>query len=193
MADNTPWKTTASPGVSFTPQEFEQVSKYLCGSLVRPYPNIMVPQSAGPCQLANPTETQMAAIFESCPFRGVMSFFAGGALGGFFGLFSSSIAPHQTHVQMNTRETLIDMRNTIMSNAKNFAVIGLMFAGTECIIESYRGKSDLKNAVYSGFATGGLLGFRAGPTAAIWGGCGFAAFSVAIDYFMHSSSLFNPK
>ena len=48
------------------------------------------------------------------------------------------------HVQMNTRETLIDMRNTIASNAKNFAVIGLMFAGTECVIESYRGKSDLK-------------------------------------------------
>ena len=93
-------KPLFSPGVSFTPQEFEQVSKYLCGSLVRPYPNIMVPQSAGPCQLANPAETQMAAIFESCPFRGVMSFFAGGALGGFFGLFSSSIAPHQTHVQV---------------------------------------------------------------------------------------------
>ena len=49
----------------------------------------------------------------------------------------------------------------------------------------------MMNAVYSGFATGGLLGFRAGPVAAMYGGCGFAAFSVAIDYFMHNSSLFN--
>ena len=67
------------------------------------------------------------------------------------------------------------------------------FASTECVIESYRGKSDMKNAVYSGFATGGLLGFRAGPMGAVWGGCGFAAFSVAIDYFMHHSSLMNPQ
>jgi len=178
---------------TFTPEEFDKVSKYLTGSLVRPYSNILVPQSAGPARLQGPEETRMQTVMESCPFRGVMSFVAGGALGGFFGLFSSSIAPHQTAVQMNTRETLIDMKNTIASSAKNFAIIGLMFASTECVIESYRGKSDLKNAVYSGFVTGGLLGFRAGPQAAVTAGCGFAAFSVAIDYFMHSSSLFNPK
>ncbi len=61
------------------------------------------------------------------------------------------------------------------------------------MIESYRGKSDFKNAMYSGFVTGGLLGFRAGAMGAVYGGCGFAAFSLAIDYFMHHSSLFNPK
>ena len=55
-----------------------------------------------------------------------MSFVVGGALGGFIGLFSSSIAPQHTHVTMSTRETLIDMKTTIVSNAKNFAVIGLM-------------------------------------------------------------------
>ena len=33
-------------------------------------------------------------------------------------------------VQLSTRETLIDMRNTIVSNAKGFAFIGFMFAGT---------------------------------------------------------------
>ena len=94
---------------------------------------------------------------------------------------------------MTTKETLIDMKNTITSSGKNFAVIGLMFASTECMVESYRGKSDMKNAVYSGFITGGLLGLRAGVMGAVYGGCGFAAFSVVIDYFMHSSELFNPK
>ena len=94
---------------------------------------------------------------------------------------------------MTTKETLIDMKNTISSSAKNFALIGLMFATTDCLIESYRGKSDMKNAVYSGFVTGGLLGFRAGAMGAVYGGCGFAAFSVVIDYFMHTSELFNPK
>jgi hypothetical protein len=34
--------------------------------------------------------------------------------GGFIGLFNSSIAPHQTAVQMSTRETLLDMKNTIV-------------------------------------------------------------------------------
>ena len=85
---------------------------------------------------------------------------------------------------MNTRETLIDMRKTISGSAKNFAIFGLMFAGTECLIESYRAKSDIKNAIYAGFITGGLIGLRAGPMSAVYAGCGFAAFSVAIEHFM---------
>merc|ERR1712154_83062 len=107
--------------------------------------------------------------------------------------FSSSIAPHHQTVQLSTRETLIDMKNTIVSNAKAFAFIGFVFAGTECIIESYRAKTDMKNAVYSGAVTGGVLGLRAGIKAAGMGAAGFAAFSAAIDYFMHTSSLFNPQ
>merc|ERR1712096_457088 len=114
--------------------------------------------------------------------KSVMSFVVGGALGGFMGLFQSSIAPHHTGpVQMSTRETLIDMKNTIVSNAKGFAFIGFVFAGTECIIESYRAKTDMKNAVYSGAVTGGILGLRAGIKAAGMGAAGFAAFSAAID------------
>ena len=92
---------------------------------------------------------------------------------------------------MNTRETLIDMKNTIVSNAKTFAVVGLMFAGTECAVESYRGVSDWRNSCYAGGITGALLGLRAGVKAAGFGAAGFAAFSLAIDYFMHTSSFFN--
>ena len=55
-----------------------------------------------------------------------------------------------------------------------------------------RAKTDVWNAVYGGGATGGLLGLRAGVKAASIGACGFAAFSAAIDYFMHNSTLFNP-
>ena len=110
----------------FSPAEFEQVSKYLIGSQIRPYPNVIVPQSNGPARVQPKEELMMMNVMESCAFKSVMSFVVGGALGGFIGLFTSSIAPQHTAVQMNTRETLIDMRKTIFSNAKNFAVIGLM-------------------------------------------------------------------
>ncbi|XP_059095311.1 mitochondrial import inner membrane translocase subunit Tim22-like isoform X1 [Tigriopus californicus] len=177
----------------FSPTEFESVAQYLMGSQVRPYPNVFVPQSAGPARVQAKEELFMQNMMESCAFKSSMSFVVGGALGAFLGLFSSSMAPHQTTVQLNTRDTLIDMGKTISSHAKNFAMIGFMFAGTECLVESYRGQTDLNNAVYSGFITGGLLGMRAGPMGAVWGGTGFAAFSLAIDYFMHESSLFNPE
>ena len=42
----------------------------------------------------------MQSVIESCPFKSVMSFVVGGALGGFMGLFSSSIAPHHQTVQV---------------------------------------------------------------------------------------------
>ena len=66
----------------------------------------------------------MTNFAESCPFRACMSFVVGGALGGFLGLFNSSIAPSQAAQQMTTRETLRDMRITIGSSAKQFATIG---------------------------------------------------------------------
>jgi import inner membrane translocase subunit TIM22 len=176
----------------FTPEEFEQVSKYLISSPIRLYPNVIVPQSNGIARVQTREELNMQSVIESCPFKGTMSFVVGGALGAFLGLFQSSVAPQHTAVAMSTKETLIDMRNSITGSAKNFAVIGLMFASTECMIESYRGKTDYKNAMGSGFVTGGLLGYRAGPMGAVYGGCGFAAFSLAIDYFMHHSSMFNP-
>jgi len=192
MSDPIQSSDSPNQNLVFTPAEFEGISKYLIGSSVRLYPTIFVPQSAGPVRIQGKPELMMASVIESCPFKSVMSFVVGGALGGFMGLFNSSIAPHHQTVQLSTRETLIDMKNTIGSSAKGFAFIGFMFAGTECIIESYRAKTDLKNAVYSGAVTGGILGLRAGIKAAGMGAAGFAAFSAAIDYFMHTSSLFNP-
>jgi len=175
--------------IEFTPKEFEEVTKYLLG--IR-YQSVHVPQSGGPVRIQSKPELFAQNMMESCPVKSVMSMIVGGALGAFMGLFSSSIAPHHTH-QMSTRETLIDMKRSIVSSAKGFAFIGFAFAGTECIIESYRAKHDLQNQVYSGAVVGGMLGLRAGVKAAGFGAAGFAAFSAAIDYFMHNSSFFTPK
>ena len=70
------------------------------------------------------------------------------------------------------------------SSAKNFAIVGSIFAGTECCIESYRAKNDLWNGVSAGCLTGGVLAAGAGPKAAAVGCAGFAAFSAAIDYYL---------
>jgi len=72
---------TKSRQIVFSPKEFEQVSKYLMGSQIRPYPSILVPQSAGPARIQTREELMMQNVMESCPFRGVMSFVVGGAMG----------------------------------------------------------------------------------------------------------------
>ncbi len=41
-----------------------------------------------------------------------------------------------TSEKMTTRETLRDMGQKSKSYAKNFAIVGFMFAGTECLLET---------------------------------------------------------
>ena len=67
--------------------------------------------------------------------------------------------------------------------------LGGIYGATECIIEKYRAKSDIKNAAYAGCFTGGALG-RSGGATGIVGGCGlFALWSVAIEKVMHSDMM----
>jgi mitochondrial import inner membrane translocase subunit TIM22 len=64
--------------------------------------------------------------------------------------------------QQTAREVIGEMRTAMHSYGKNFAVIGMVFAGIECTIESQRGVSDWKNGTYAGGITGGLIGLRGG-------------------------------
>ncbi|GLD74770.1 mitochondrial import inner membrane translocase subunit Tim22 [Lates japonicus] len=127
---------------------------------------------------------------ESCAFKSVLACVGGFVLGGAFGVFTAGIDtnvgfdPKDPLRTPTAREVLKDMGQRGMSYAKNFAIVGAMFSCTECIIESHRGVSDWKNAVYSGCVTGGAIGFRAGLKAGILGCGGFAAFSAAIEYYL---------
>lgn len=105
-------------------------------------------------------------------------------------LHTSPTAQHITTLPM--REQLKagfrDMGARSFSSAKNFGKVGAIFAGTECCIEGFRAKNDLKNGVMAGCITGGMLAAPAGPQAAAIGCAGFAAFSLAIDAYMRQPS-----
>ena len=50
---------------------------------------------------------------------------------------------------MTARQTLRDMAQKSKSYAKNFAMIGLMFAGTECLLESVSSRKNKKKQINS--------------------------------------------
>jgi hypothetical protein len=66
--------------------------------------------------------------------------FPGGAVGAAFGLFTAGVDPSTAVApgkeQPTARLVLKEMGSRSFSYAKNFALIGAMFAGTECVIES---------------------------------------------------------
>ncbi|KAJ3237865.1 Mitochondrial import inner membrane translocase subunit tim22 [Chytriomyces hyalinus] len=123
----------------------------------------------------NPT-AQMAItqLTEACPTKSVLALTAGFALGGVFGMFMSSMdmssqMEFEKYQNMSTREqirhTLRDMGSRSYATAKNFAIVGAVFAGSECVIESYRAKNDIYNGVTAGCFTGAALAARGGPKA----------------------------
>jgi len=66
-----------------------------------------------------------------------MLFVTGGAMGAVFGLFTAGIDPNITGTETPTVQLVAkEMKVRTVSYAKNFAVLGAMFAGTECLIES---------------------------------------------------------
>lgn len=76
------------------------------------------------------------------------------------------------------------MKKACHGSGKNFGAIGLMFAGTECVIDGYRGWHDWTSSPTTGFIVGGSMGLRAGIKPGVYGGAGFAVFSYIIDRFM---------
>ncbi|MCJ1310376.1 Mitochondrial import inner membrane translocase subunit tim22 [Agyrium rufum] len=141
----------------------------------------------------------LQAAMESCPVKTAMSGGMGFALGGAFGLFMSSmsydtpLSPQGAAISAlpwkeQLRRGFRDMGAKSLSSAKGFGLVGAMYAGSECCIEGFRAKNDMTNAVAAGCVTGGILGAKGGPTGALIGCGGFAAFSVAIETYLRMPS-----
>ncbi|KAL8680060.1 MAG: hypothetical protein Q9186_003699 [Xanthomendoza sp. 1 TL-2023] len=90
---------------------------------------------------------QMQMAMDSCAGKTVAAGVVGFALGGAFGLFMSSMSydtPLSAQGQQLTnlplrqqlRSGFRDMGSRSYSSAKSFGVIGAMFAGSECCIET---------------------------------------------------------
>ncbi|XP_057319349.1 mitochondrial import inner membrane translocase subunit Tim22 [Microplitis mediator] len=166
---------------------WDQVAVYFISNHQRIRDNIIIPRGAAPVHIKTNEEKAVETAMESCLFKSAMSCVLGFGLGAAIGLFSSSVNPNVAAVekQQTAREIFREMKTTTLGYAKNFAAVGCVFSAIECSIESYRGKTDWKNGTYAGGLTGGLIGLRAGVKAGIIGAAGFAAFSTAIDYYMH--------
>ncbi|KAL1502856.1 hypothetical protein ABEB36_007936 [Hypothenemus hampei] len=154
--------TTSVPKRLLTPEEWSTLTNYFVGNNYRYRENIIIPRNLGPVQIKSNEEKMVETFFESCPFKVIMSCVAGYGLGAVIGLFSSSIGPQSvTNVETQTaRQVFNEMKTTTLSYAKNFALIGALFSGVECTIETMRGKSDWKNGTYAGAVTGGMIGLR---------------------------------
>jgi len=170
-------------------QDFAKIQLALLSNDPKYRTSVVIPRTLGPVKIKTREEKLVEAGFDSCAFKAIMSCVLGFGLGGVIGLFSSSVNPVITvpgAPTPTTRQVFREMGANCLTHGKNFALVGAIFATTECAVESYRGKNDWKNGTLAGGITGGLIGVRAGVRAGVIGAAGFAIFSTIIDYYMKS-------
>ncbi|XP_044104151.1 mitochondrial import inner membrane translocase subunit Tim22 isoform X1 [Neovison vison] len=155
-----------APGSAEAPLQYSLLLQYLVGD--KRQPRVLEPSSLGgiPSPIKSEEQKMIEKAMESCAFKAALACVGGFVLGGAFGVFTAGIDtnvgfdPKDPYRTPTAKEVLKDMGQRGMSYAKNFAIVGAMFSCTECLVESYRGKSDWKNSVISGCITGGAIGFR---------------------------------
>ncbi|KAL5700370.1 hypothetical protein ACHQM5_025821 [Ranunculus cassubicifolius] len=136
----------------------------------------------------NPYEYKMREFMDNCAVRSLMSGVAGGGMGVLMGFLLGALDSPLHQDTMTTRQQIVhqikSMGSRSYSSAKTFALLGFVFAGSECVVEKARAKHDIVNQAVAGCVTGAVLSGRGGPKAACLGCAGFSAFSVAIEKFL---------
>jgi len=156
-----------------------------------PVPPGFTPEDVENVRQAKKMEMFMGEAMTSCPAKTIMAGGAGLALGAVFTLMTASMSYEDPLMRQNAgtgaqraRDILRETGKSMWSSGKSFGKIGALYASIECVIESYRAKTDIYNSVGAGFMSGGILARASGPKAAFGGGMAFAAFSAAIDMFL---------
>ena len=95
-------------------------------------------------------------IFENCAFKSAFGGVAGMGFGFMLGVFFASTAYDAQMVEGpgTTYQKVIEGFKATgrqgVSSAKNFGMVSVVFAGTECLIEKHRAKSDRYNGAAGG-------------------------------------------
>lgn len=158
-----------------------------------PYPQPWSTRTAAPPELP----PDFSFLTNSCSGKAAVGVFGGGLMGLLMGVFLGAMSDATPPLQViggkevpqaPLKEQLrVTMRATAEKSlywCRNFAFITGVFAGSECLVEKYRGTHDVWNSVASGCLTGAALQAKQGPQAAAIGCGGFAAFSLVIDSVM---------
>jgi import inner membrane translocase subunit TIM22 len=162
-----------------------------------PYPQAWSRSSAGPGDLP----PNFDWVSESCGSKAAVGVIGGGVMGMVMGVFMGALTDMtppvtiiggrevpQAPLREQARTTLRATADKSLYWCRQFAFITGVFGGTECLVEKYRGKHDVWNAVVSGCVTGAAMQAKQGPQASAVGCGGFAAFSLVIDSFMGTHS-----
>ncbi|CAE7424717.1 mfap-1 [Symbiodinium sp. KB8] len=128
-------------------------------------------------------------VVEGCTLRAAISGVGGAGLGLLMGGFLHTMQPPPNiDTSLSTmeqiRQSYKGFGQACVRMSRNFAKVGVVFAGVECFFERERACRDLPNAILSGCVTGGVLAFQGGPTGMALGCAGFAAFSGVIETLM---------
>lgn len=127
------------PAVNNEPLSFSDLQQLLIGPNKRPRDRVLLPVTLGGHSIKTKEELMIENAMESCAFKATLSGVMGFGLGAALGLFSASVGPDATMqdpAQQTVKAVFKDMGTKSFAYAKNFAVLGLMFAATECAIES---------------------------------------------------------
>jgi len=169
---------------------------YAVDNLTRQRLPYFLPWKIGPSPQEPPPD--FSFITNSCAGKAIIGTIGGGMMGLLMGVFLGAMSDatpvhtllptgHAVPQAPLSEQVRVTMRATADKSiywCKNFAFLTGIFASSECLVEKYRGKHDVWNAVASGCVTGAALQAHNGPQAAAVGCGGFAAFSLVIDSVM---------
>ncbi|KDO21714.1 hypothetical protein SPRG_13130 [Saprolegnia parasitica CBS 223.65] len=138
------------------------------------------------------------SIADTCAFKTITSGAMGYVLGRAMGLLLSSYeaitppipVPGQRELpkvpwreQLQVSGRMIGEKST--SWGRNFLFFSAMISGMECLVDKGRGHHDITSVAIAGCATGAVFAAGQGVQAQCLACGGMAAFSAAMEHFMH--------
>lgn len=119
---------------------------------------------------------------QDCFTRTMYATISGGAFGMIMGALGANWGEAPQVVRNKSWPAFKQTGAVMASQGALFAALGAAFAAGDCAAESFRGKHDMWNGVWGGFASGAVIGLRFGsPAVAVGSGTALAVMSAIVD------------